>query len=742
MKKLDKTVTLAILDEDNSQRVIFRIFPLCTKDGLIFINRKQSYPDFGSLRVIPDKREQSSFKERMRGIGRLCCVQLLDDGKELTKIRQNRNYDPNQGEYNQFAIYSDVICGFDHDAIFEVYQEEQPFSQALTENVLLQRGKILFGPVGRDAALDWNAMKPFGNENFLMHTVEDADGNQRIYYWNPDALVSWRQRKREMKKGAVPKSQPEEALIETSRKRTQPPATEIKTLDEPLPIGTKLEILNEDLNHLEQIIELDRPVSSDANRLAETPLPEPQPFHETPKFQGTPIFDALKSSRLNHSGNGFMHGVVEKQIKEKQSNGHPVQPDRRPVGNPLERLQESFNYVWDSPTLRNEFLRLLGENKEITRAILESQFNAESPKASYNAVKPELDDIEGERLALLVELDKVKENYQQIKDKMYSELAKQKQDQLEAIDRRLKELAREKQDAEETLSELGESIRKGTLELLSKKIAMDVQSNGSDIVLSPTIGTDVEARALVETVRSAMSDIGFMCKQDCVTELMIFLSLHDQICFTANTLGEAALYVKNVLRALGLLNVSAWPGNFGNLRIVSLLPETAQRTLTVEVIVNDRAPIRAYGHKTIRLLDPNNLAAAGSLPVLWAPVFNQKRSQVNLQQCGKPISLRSIHAFAEHADPLFMNGEEWLNSYEEKLKEHNLMVSDEIIIAARKFVRIAAPQLIGGLVEAVDTAALVWLVPKLITGKFPKERLPELIGDLPKCTQVMAEANY
>ena len=176
MKKLNGTVTLSILEEDNSQRVIFRIFPLCTKDGYIFQDRKTSYPDFGSIRIIPDKREQSSFKERMRDIGSICCVQLYSEGKELTKIRQNRNYDPNQGECNQYAIYSDVICGFEKEAVLEVFQEDQDHTQALTETILLQRGMVLYGPVKRDEKAEWETLKPFGNEKYLLHTVETADG--------------------------------------------------------------------------------------------------------------------------------------------------------------------------------------------------------------------------------------------------------------------------------------------------------------------------------------------------------------------------------------------------------------------------------------------------------------------------------------------------------------------------------------------------------------------------------------
>ena len=192
MKKLNGTVTLSLLDEDNSQRVIFRIIPLCTKDGLIFQNRKASYPDFGSLRIIPDKREQSSFKERMRAIGTLCCVQLLTDGKDLTKVRQNRNYDPNQGECNQYAIYSDVICGFEEKRRFsKCFRRPMIFPQALTTSVLLQRGKVLFGPVEKTQEAQWDTLKPFGNEKYLLHVVEDDTGGARTFYWNPEAIITW-----------------------------------------------------------------------------------------------------------------------------------------------------------------------------------------------------------------------------------------------------------------------------------------------------------------------------------------------------------------------------------------------------------------------------------------------------------------------------------------------------------------------------------------------------------------------
>ena len=98
MKEINGTITLAFVEEDNKQRVIFRVIPLCTREGGTFHGGAEEFPDEGSLRIVPDKREQSTFKERMREIDGLCVIQLTSEGKELMKVRQNRNYAPDQGE--------------------------------------------------------------------------------------------------------------------------------------------------------------------------------------------------------------------------------------------------------------------------------------------------------------------------------------------------------------------------------------------------------------------------------------------------------------------------------------------------------------------------------------------------------------------------------------------------------------------------------------------------------------------
>ena len=97
-------IVLSFIEEDNVQRAYFRIRPLLTGEGALTKQDIDALPDDGYLRIVPDKNEQHTFKDRMRSLGYLCVLDLKNIPPETIKIRNNKNYAPARGENNQFIV--------------------------------------------------------------------------------------------------------------------------------------------------------------------------------------------------------------------------------------------------------------------------------------------------------------------------------------------------------------------------------------------------------------------------------------------------------------------------------------------------------------------------------------------------------------------------------------------------------------------------------------------------------------
>ena len=69
-------IVLSFIEEDNVQRAYFRIRPLLTGEGALTKQDIDALPDDGYLRIVPDKNEQHTFKDRMRSLGYLCVLDL------------------------------------------------------------------------------------------------------------------------------------------------------------------------------------------------------------------------------------------------------------------------------------------------------------------------------------------------------------------------------------------------------------------------------------------------------------------------------------------------------------------------------------------------------------------------------------------------------------------------------------------------------------------------------------------
>ncbi|MDD4080357.1 MAG: hypothetical protein PHP02_02955 [Eubacteriales bacterium] len=174
---------LAFLEEDNTQRVLFRVRPLLSAQGLLAAEDIDAYRDQGFLRIAPDRQEQHSFKERMRELGPLCVLDLEGTALAQGKVRPNRNYAPFRGEHNRYIVYSDAIKAIPRDWVYEVVTREENRHAPLTPRYYVRNGGFINGPFtnsDEEAAGGAHTLPPDCDRLFL---VLMPDNQHRMFYW-------------------------------------------------------------------------------------------------------------------------------------------------------------------------------------------------------------------------------------------------------------------------------------------------------------------------------------------------------------------------------------------------------------------------------------------------------------------------------------------------------------------------------------------------------------------------------
>ena len=711
MKEINGTITLAYVEEDNRQRVIFRVIPLCTREGEVFHGGADDFPDEGSLRIVPDKREQSTFKERMRETGGLCAIQLAAEGKELIKVRQNRNYAPNDGEKNQYAIYSDVICEFAEDGCFEVVEPGADASGALTAKVLLHKDKMLYGPVERSEAAQAavEGLKPFGNDRFLLHTVQTPTLGSHLIYWDPEATLNWRQRRNSLRrkeraamqdesgedrlKKAEPKAKGEdkpkrpepapkqekparldphtrrvERAAEIARQEEEKKAREAENamqaespaaepMAEPeaeaaLPIGAHLDILDSALPFEQQISRLAQPLSEGANRLTnDAPASEEDIPQSIARFSGTPLSKPGGKIVRSKTRPESMHHVVERQIRGQRSEVMGEELGSGTYGmveNPIESLRTCMEYVWQNTDMRRQAMDMLMENESFADAAAAALRKGGMNLSAAAAAQEQLAEIEADRLSLLMQLETARENEKKFREQAIASLSHKKRDEVERLKNEVEQLTGRREALLEQARVLSSDNAAQITEFIAGQMSCLSGAGEQRVLLCPVIGKDCTQRELAEQLRVHMNDSGFSISDDEAVSLLIHFSLCDALCFRARTMADAQLFATVLLESFGLQSVSAMvmPGAY--VEMISLLPEDMRRTPTVTVQPIGTETMAVYGHKTLFLTDESAMPgeADGLTPYPIINVPAMLKRGFGRAAEWKPVAAASLGSFA------------------------------------------------------------------------------------------------
>lgn len=792
MKDINGTVTLAYVEEDNKQRVIFRVIPLCTREGVSFHDASEDFPDEGSLRIVPDKREQSTFKERMRDISGLCAIHLVNDGaKELIKVRQNRNYAPDAGEKNKLAIYSDVVCEFAEDGCFEVVQPGQDASGALTHKVIIQKDKVLYGPVLKEEAssASLDSLHPFGNDRFLLQNIQNDLLGSRTIYWDPEAIINWRQRRNAMRRKEraeekaeldatmltaaapaaeevqpEPKTQPvaekkpavREKTVEP-RKRTEknekterkeaPDKTEKSekervTENTALPIGTKLDILDQKLTFDQQISRLDQGIGSTANRLTmdETPSEEEEP-EIISHFNGTPLVPSAKPITKSAARPESMHHVVEQQLF--QNNEGENRSIYRMVENPIDSLNRCLDYVWQNADMRSQAIEKLSENETFMRDMLQIFRRRGLNTQASAAAQEQLAEIEAERLSLLMQLDTAKQNAKQYREEAIASLSQKLRAESEKLKNEIQALEKTKKKLTDETQALSQQNARQTIDFFSRNMQCMSGAGEERIMLSPVIGCHYEASELAEKLRVHMNESGYGINEDDAMGLLIYFSVNDTLCLCAATEADAARFAQVMLESFGLQSVSGTILPESYVEVVSILPEDGQRTPTVTIQSLGTESMSIYGHKTLYLATSHqieNYSTAGlpAHPIVHVPTAIKRAfGRVEDFQAVQPASLSSFMDIRSDTHPMLSEADKWFAELKARIEKEEFAVPRATLIDMRRFIEVATRKVRGGFLAAADSAVCHWLVPAIRLGQIKPEHFASIVAGLPRAMRLL-----
>mgnify|MGYP001013135241 FL=1 len=787
MKDINGTVTLAYVEEDNKQRVIFRVVPLCTREGVSFHDASEDFPDEGSLRIVPDKREQSTFKERMRDISGLCAIHLVNDGaKELIKVRQNRNYAPDAGEKNKLAIYSDVVCEFAEDGCFEVVQPGQDASGALTRKVIIQKDKVLYGPVLKEeaASVSLDSLHPFGNDRFLLQNIQNDLLGSRMIYWDPEAIINWRQRRNAMRRKekaeekaeldaamltasapaveeTQPDTKPQQTVVrektveprkraeknEKAEKKETPDKTEKTEKDRvtentALPIGTKLDILDQQLTFDQQISRLDQGIGSTANRLTmdETPSEEEEP-EIISHFNGTPLVPSAKPITKSAARPESMHHVVEQQLF--QNNEGENRSIYRMVENPIDSLNRCLDYVWQNADMRSQAIEKLSENETFMRDMLQIFRRRGLNTQASAAAQEQLAEIEAERLSLLMQLDTAKQNAKQYREEAIASLSQKLRAESEKLKNEIQALEKTKKKLTDETQALSQQNARQTIDFFSQNMQCMSGAGEERIMLSPVIGCHYEASELAEKLRVHMNESGYGINEDDAMGLLIYFSVNDTLCLCAATEADAARFAQVMLESFGLQSVSGTILPESYVEVVSILPEDGQRTPTVTIQSLGTESMSIYGHKTLYLATSHqieNYSTAGlpAHPIVHVPTAIKRAfGRVEDFQAVQPASLSSFMDIRSDTHPMLSEADKWFAELKARIEKEEFAVPRATLIDMRRFIEVATRKVRGGFLAAADSAVCHWLVPAIRLGQIKPEHFASIVAGLPRAMRLL-----
>ena len=736
---LDQELVFAYLEEDNVQRAYFRVRPLITCQGDIREEAVRLWPDEGCLRIVPDRAEQHTFKDRMRALGHYCAVDLRGIPTDAGKIRTNKNYRPDRGEVNQFILYSDTVKPLPEHTFFEVLSGTAEEAAALAEKAVtplfyIRVEDTLLGPVQKRNPAP---PQPAGEAAGTLVPVESPDGIQRLMLCMPSpeptaAPVP-------MSKAAAPAPKPAAPAAPAPQAA---PAAE----DAPLPLGQKLNILDEGKSFDETLQGLDQPLSKGANLLRTPEAPQSRPaLAPSAPLSGTPLYRAPLKTSVPQPKNKLQE-VVSSQWRvaryEPPADSLPAGTAMRHVVNPVETACQSLRAAWEVPEAQTQLTDFI-LSLDGMRAKLEPKLSPSGGDTPLQRVMlSRLQDLEAERLAALIQLDQAKADVETFRRNTVNAM----QEKSLAACRQLDE---KKAAAEQAISALQgqlnaltaqrdalqarvDELQQTELPAAAAKVMADAQLTapvaGISLRMSSVPGVSVPGDALLDRVCAAMTASGAPMDRSESAALVALLAVSQRFGLACAAPAVAATIMQNVVSALGWL-----PGYAQQIsaeqRPLPCVPSPDGTPAVLLTALPNYAPLPAVTKVMVARSAAHMTRNAAYDMDPW-PVFPIRAAQTVAEIPAAdtaPVSATSLRALAEAADVTPSQIDQALAPLTGQLPPLSGSARGELY----RFIAVCAGLLGGNLPAAIDWAILLWYMPGLDRNPRTVAALKPLLQEYP-----------
>lgn len=736
---LDRSLLFSYIEEDNIQRAYFRVRPLLTPQGDIRAAAEQLWPNEGCLRIVPDRNEQHTFKVRMRTLGSFCVVDLRNQPADAGKIRTNKNYRPERGEVNQYILYSDTVFELPEHSFYQIVDGSADDFAAAAEKAVtplfyLRWEDTLYGPVRKVSP---SKPDPAREAAGTLFELPCPDGVTRLMLCMEDAPAA---------ELPVPAAEP---VKETKPVAPAPEPAPVPAEETPeLPIGEKLQILDESKDFEETLQDIAQPLSKSANLLKEerkAPEPLPENLSKPGQLTGTPLVRTPLRTAMPQAKNR-----VQEVVSSQWSVGKyepPAQPlpegvAMRRVENPVENACASLRQAWNASASQGQLVDFILSLDGI-RARLEPRLcQGSSETIMQRVLRDRLNDLEAERLTALCQLDKARRDVDAFKAELISEAAarlrretsqleQDKNDCLKRVDELKAEINALSAQRDALAAKIDE-LQNSTLPAAAAKLFADAQLlmpvAGTPMRMTPTAGAKLPADELIACVKDVCAKSGMEIDRNAAIALLVGFAVSPRLGLSCSTPAPLTTLVKNIITALG------WTSSYAHQIAAEQRPMTAPRPVdgTPAVLMTslpNYAPLDGV-NKLLLSRSTANLCRNAAYDAHPWPIFALPALPYVPEVKSSPAAAVSADAIAALLEHQNVSAQE-MSAVLDPILSAALPLSADARGEMFRFVSACADLMDGGLPVAVDWAISMWIIPALDRSSRQHAAVKALLDEFP-----------